>query len=202
MSSGPGFSLYTPGGAFWDRLKAYLDFHAHAGADAGAQIDHGDLAGLSDDDHPQYGRLAAASNIFAGDMNIQGENQGQRVMMTLCRGPFAANAVIGQAGQIPTGSVGWIMPRAGSVVGFSVRLNITAQTTPGDLTIEIRKNNIAVFSGVIAVNGVAVYNLAATQARNTDMFIAGDMISMVCVFTSFVGTVNSLYALIELQMDS
>ena len=202
MSNGPGFSLYAPGGTFWDRLKAFIDSHAHVGADGGAQIDHGDLAGLADDDHPQYGRLAAASNTFTGDMIVQSEALGQRVMMTLSRGAFAASAVIGQADQIPTGSASWIAPRAGSVVGFSARLYVSAQTTPGDLTIEIRKNNVAVLSGVIAVAGTKVYDLVVTQARGLDTFVAGHMISMVCVFTSFVGTVKMLYGLIELQFDT
>src|SRR5512137_72964 len=56
------------GDGTWQTPAGYVtngDAHDHSGGD-GAQIDHGGLAGLSDDDHPQYIKhsLATAVNDF------------------------------------------------------------------------------------------------------------------------------------------
>jgi hypothetical protein len=64
---GLGSAAYTESTAYAPTAKGVTngDSHDHNGGD-GAQVHHGGLAGLSDDDHPQYVRhaLATAANDF------------------------------------------------------------------------------------------------------------------------------------------
>lgn len=50
------------------------DSHDHSGGD-GAQIDHGGLAGLTDDDHTQY-LLADGTRAVTGNMTINTQMDG------------------------------------------------------------------------------------------------------------------------------
>lgn len=43
-----------PINAYWEDIHDRVDQHAHGGGSDGAQVDHGALGGLGDDDHTQY----------------------------------------------------------------------------------------------------------------------------------------------------
>lgn len=71
--------------------------HDHVGGD-GAQIDHGGLAGLTDNDHPQY-LLAAAGGIVVKNVNPQTAGYGTganrpSVAYTFAAGDLAAESAI------------------------------------------------------------------------------------------------------------
>jgi len=71
---GLGSAAYTSSGDYAVSGKGVTngDSHDHAGGD-GAQIDHGGLGGLSDDDHSQY-LLAGGSRVLSADWDI-GDNR-------------------------------------------------------------------------------------------------------------------------------
>ena len=78
---------------------------------------------------------------------------------------------------IMSSTVGIMMPKAGSIIGLSAMLNMSAVAVgTGSIQIQCLKNNSNVFSFNIGVTGVGVFEGASTQARNTDTFVAGDNI--------------------------
>jgi len=89
------------------------DSHDHSGGD-GAQIDHGGLSGLSDDDHSQYAKLAGRS----GGQTIQGgtasgddlilESTANATKGIVCIGPGNGKIFIGEDPYDTTNAVaGW-----------------------------------------------------------------------------------------------
>jgi hypothetical protein len=66
---GLGTAAYTASGDYAVAAKGVTngDSHDHAGGDGG-QVDHGGLAGLSDDDHTQYLKLAGGT--LTGDITL------------------------------------------------------------------------------------------------------------------------------------
>ena len=89
------------------------DSHDHSGGD-GAQIDHGGLGGLSDDDHSQYAKLTGRS----GGQTIQGgtgsgddlilESTSNATKGTVCVGPGNGKIFIGEDPYDTTNAVaGW-----------------------------------------------------------------------------------------------
>lgn len=70
------------------------DSHDHSGGD-GAQIDHGGLAGLTDDDHTQYARLAGRSG---GQTLIGGTAASQTLTLQSTSNATRGKVILGAAG--------------------------------------------------------------------------------------------------------
>lgn len=103
-----------------------------------------------------------------------------------------------------TATLGWPMYRSGSITAISCAFPVTAHTNDDTITVDVRVNNSAVFSATSdTVTATGVEYFSATQASDTDRFVAGDFIS---VFENIDGgngniTVQDCLVLVELEYD-
>jgi len=148
--------------------------------------------------------LAFVCGLLIAGTNISGEIQGGREPVFFGRNSnFTASGYLnGVVGRVFSTTHGYVMPRAGSIVGISAGTNVSAQTTPGNVTYEVRKNGVNVFSSALAIAGAAVYKNYATQARGVDTFSANDVIAVYLTYDTFAGTINGIFGIVELQFDT
>jgi len=114
------------------------------------------------------------------------------------KGATSVSAYIAEANTYTSAVYGFVATRAGSIVGLSACLNVSAESAAGDVAVEARINDNPVFSVTITTAGVAVYTAYATQARGLSPFVAGDLIQVYINFMSFTGTVNPVLAMLDL----
>lgn len=86
-------------------------------------------------------------------------------------------------------TMGNVMMRPGSITGLSAALNASILTTAGTVEVQVRKNDSPVFSKIISFEATGVKTTWEVQARNTDTFVAGDVLQMYLLFGNFSGTV-------------
>ena len=136
--------------------------------------------------------------------NVKGELAGCRHVIGAGRsGNITASEYLrGFNGLVMSAAVGWPMMRAGSVTGVAACCTVTAETTPGTVTFEVRKNGTAIYSVELTISGTGDYEAHATQARDVDTFAAGDILSMYVNFGTFVGTLYPTQMLAEFVTDS
>ena len=99
---------------------------------------------------------------------------------------------------------GYRMHRAGSITGVSCQFNCTTNAG-GDVDIEVRKNGVKVFEkasvSIPDTNAATRYGDSATQARGTDTFVVGDVLTLyVCVNGSV--TLDDFNAFFEVTFDT
>lgn len=106
--------------------------------------------------------------------------------------------------QLPfTATNGWPMYRSGSITAISASAPITAHSADGTVTMTVRANNSDVLSAVsdtVTASGGVEY-FSATQASDTDRFVAGDFISVVQTITAATITTQDCIVLVELEYD-
>ncbi len=138
------------------------------------------------------------------DLTVAGEMKGSRFQIS------AARATVGTAdgyltlpnGTLMTATFGYPMQRAGSIVGVSGMLNVTAVTTDGTIDVEVKKGGVTVYSVTITTAGTGDYSAYATQVRGTDTFVAGDLLQLYVNFQTFVGTITKGFAMADIQYNS
>lgn len=141
-------------------------------------------------------------NLTSQTSNVSGEAMGQRMLMIFNKAAATTDGYIGLAG-VGTGETdGWVMPRAGSVVGFTANLNISSETGAGDIEIYVLKNKGNITSITNTTSGVGNYNNWITLPRNQATFAAGDVITLYMNLTTFTGTVIRQFEVLELQFDT
>jgi hypothetical protein len=149
---GLGSAAYTASGDYAVTAKGVTngDSHDHSGGD-GAQIDHGGLAGLSDDDHTQYIKhaLATAENDF-----LVASGAGAFVKKTLAE----TRTILGIA----------------ATVGGNVPASVAADDMLfGDSTTgNWLKKTLAQAKTTLGLSGTVGGNIAASTAAND--FLVGD----------------------------
>lgn len=137
-----------------------------------------------------------------GNIKLSGELMGSKMLLQQDRTSITADAYMGSAALAYGATWGFVMPRAGSVVGLSGCAHVTAETTPGTIIVSVLKNNASVWSLTLTTSGTGDYKGQATQARGTDVFAAGDLITAYIDFGTFVGTVAPMITLIEVTLDT
>lgn len=129
---------------------------------------------------------------------------GDSVLLTGGHGDFSTttSGYLVSGGVTHTSTVGLPMPAAGSILEISVCANVSAFTTTGTLTYQVRKADTPVFSVVSdSVTGTGVQALNAAQARAVDTFAQGDLLQLYLDKTdSFSGTVNGI-ATVKVVLD-
>lgn len=186
--------------------------HVDASMINDADISHDSIADVSIDDH--HAQIHAATHANGGGdvvdhdtlTNFLGvEHQKPRYLCYFSRNAnFIASGYLYMAGFTPVNSVfrGVPMPRAGSIIGLGYMIRVTAQSSAGNVKIEVRKNYVKVFEETVAINGVAIYRGGATQAGGIDTFSAGDQIGVYITFSGFAGTINAPQISAEVEVDS
>ncbi len=157
----------------------------------------------------QFATLNGVS-IFTntGDILLTGELKGAREGKQFSfNDSFAVSGTTQylKYGEVLTSSTkGWLADRAGSILGLSILYDITATAAGGDLVIEVRKNGTTVFTASLddATTGDNK-ETRATQARGTDTFVAGDLITMSIIEGQADSvTMNEIIASVDLQLDT
>ena len=147
---------------------------------------------------------AAPTDKFhvTGNFRTTGEMKGSRMPLQFDRTSMTADGYLGSAALAYAATYGFPMHRAGSIVGVSVSANVTVQTNLGTIILHVYKNGASVFSVTVTSAGVAAVSGYATQARDVDQFVAGDLITAYVDFGTFVGTIAPIIALIDCQLDT
>ena len=148
--------------------------------------------------------LTASNDLtVANDATISGELKGSRCLLPI--GSSGENKTTDQflrggGNSVMGATTGYMMNRAGSIVGVTWMYSVDSYTPVATVEIEIRKNNSAVYevSDTIAATGVG--DVRGTQARGTDTFVAGDIIT---ALVDIDGTIQyDMYGgYIEVQFD-
>ncbi len=141
-----------------------------------------------------------------GDLTIVGELEGCRVSF-----PFGENTSHGASnsfylkmvnGVLCSATKGYIMHRAGSIVGVSFTATISS-VIGGNASIEVRKNGSAVYSITYAVTGESGdFSAYGNQSRGTDTFSAGDVIAIYYNYNTADCTIDDISAFVEVVYDS
>jgi hypothetical protein len=108
--------------------------------------------------------------------------------------PTAISGYLLVSGVAMQAGLGYVMQRAGWVVGASYSLNCTIATSPGSFVIRVRKNGVDVFSVGLTINSTGIKTSYLTQAKGLSPFVAGDVLSFYADFVTFVGTVDDIFA--------
>lgn len=143
------------------------------------------------------------------DVHVAGENQGtaRTLSSALSITGISSDQYMTVSGVTMTANKGFVMERAGSIVGLSIAYNVTTVDVAalGGIDIQVRKNGTNVYSTgelLELTNGDKKVNI--TQNRGTDTFIAGDTISLyidqavsgsmgTTKYNNFIATVSFYY---------
>jgi len=136
-----------------------------------------------------------------GNINLSGELMGCRCLLPFNRTSITADAYLGAAAMAFTSTTGYLMHRAGSIVGISI-VTTTTDTSSGTIICHAYKNGASVYSVTITTTGSGTYEASGTQARGTDTFVAGDTIVAYVDFGTFTGTAAPVGAIIEVVFDT
>lgn len=104
-------------------------------------------------------------------------------------------------GVVMSGTQGYVMHRAGSIVGVSMLANCTVYSGIGTAEIEVWKAGAEVFSKSTSVTATGIIKAYDTQARGIDTFVAGDVIALRYDKISGTFTLNSFVCYVEVVFD-
>lgn len=104
-------------------------------------------------------------------------------------------------GVVMSGTKGYAMSRAGSIVSVSLLADCTSYGSSGDAGIEVYKNGAVVYSASATVSGMGIFKTYGKQARGTDTFNAGDVISLKYVIISGTFTLDDFICYVEVVFD-
>jgi hypothetical protein len=133
-------------------------------------------------------RISAASitdPVHIGeDVRFDAEVHGTRHLLTFGSGEQTTNPdpfefFVGAASnQVAGVNTGVMMPDAGSIIGFTVCGNINAYSSTNDVDWHVTVNGTSVFSTSTTISATGQLLESASQARDTDSFVAGDIINV------------------------
>ena len=139
--------------------------------------------------------------VVTDDATIGGELKGARCLLAI--GLDSTNQTGGRWLKGPayfTATMGYMMTRAGSIVGASYMYHVDSYTPVATFELEILVNNAEVFAPTNTIAATGVDGVYGTQARDTDTFVAGDVITARIVVS---GTIqwDGANGYIEVQFD-
>lgn len=147
----------------------------------------------------------------AGDVTVTGELQGGRCLLGMGESlAFTADRYLDfYNGQQSSSHNGYVMTRAGQVIGVSCSMLITDYTAASSVSIKVRKNGVLVFEALqnVTVNGIKNFHDNQTRAAAIaagDTFVAGDVLTLYVDFqnTPPSFTAQDVCAIMELQFDT
>lgn len=140
---------------------------------------------------------------IAGNENIVGEAKGQRMTLVCSlNGSIIAGSYLSVGSVAMSSTMGFRMPRAGSIVGVGFQANVNGFVSSGNTTCQVRVNGSNVFSTTVAVSANGDTGSSSTQNRNTDTFAANDLIQAFVNIDSGNYAISGPIAVIEIQMDT
>lgn len=196
--AGTGFLMQdgsTPLTADWDvgatndiltdaiKARSGSGLQLHNNADNGWEISDGD----------EVGYVVGGSPVFVidsdGNVTLDGELNGAPFSFILSNsagGSVTTAGIYLKAGEIPmTATKGLVMRKAGSIIGVSIQYDITVDNT--DIELQVHKNGANVWGNAINDSVAADKKDSFTQTRDTDTFVAEDIITVVVIAPSGPG---------------
>lgn len=171
-------ALDVDGAAIFNESGAAVDFRVEGDTETHLLFADGS------EDRVGIGTAAPEETLHvSGNARVSGELQGCRMLLQFSR---ELSTTLNDAGRtLKVGEVqcngstpiGCVMPRPGSITGWSLYYEIEGTPT-GDLRVEIYKNTASVWNTNLTSTNGDHYEYD-TQARGTDTFAAGDVINMV-----------------------
>ena len=165
-----------------DGNRRTINLRAGSVATKGIFISNAGLVGMGTVTPPEL--LTVEGNISgSGDLKIDGEIKGQRSIFTFGDVTSRSADVYLQTttGVLTSATQGYYMHRAGSIVGISANFDVTTNSGGGGdaLFFDARIDGSTVFRAqwLASGEGTGVKNASNTQARGTDTFSAGDILS-------------------------
>lgn len=137
-----------------------------------------------------------------GDLTAEKELKGSRLLLgASLDGSLSAGAYMFVHNTFFDATRGYVLPRAGSIVGISLITDCTAGGGGTSVRIEIRINDVNVYQlSIDLTSGVGIYSAYDTQARRTDTFNAGDLLQFYMVAVG--STCRRNIGMVELQFDT
>ena len=119
--------------------------------------------------------------IVKRDLTVDGELKGTRLIFNF--GTAIASYVDFYMktvnGVVMSSNLGYVMHRAGSIVGAGARFQCTTFANSETWSVDILKNNSSVFKPTgVSVTSTTYFSTYGTQARGIDTFVAGDLIQV------------------------
>ena len=115
---------------------------------------------------------------------------------------MSADGYLALHGVTMSSTVGLVMHRPGSVIGFSVQVNLTS-TVSGDVTFQVHKGGVA-FSALnlefLSSLGTGVANASIVASAAQHVFAAGDILAVYADETGDMAW-NNVLGLLEVQYD-
>ena len=126
--------------------------------------------------------LKVSKNLTVkNDLTVEGELKGTRLIFnfgtaTASDTDFYMKTVNGVTMSL---YLGYVMHRAGSIVGAGARFQCTPFSSPDTWSVDVLVNNSSVFKPTgIYVYDTGYYSTYGTQARGTDTFVVGNLIQV------------------------
>lgn len=140
---------------------------------------------------------------LSGDVEVSGELKGARCLLGIGRALTDQTTDQWLRGNGDWGfstNRGYVMNRAGSIVGATLLYSVDSITATPTFALEIRKNNTEVYEVSDTVTETGMASVYGTQARGIDVFAAGDLIS---ALIDIDGTIqyDGFGGYIEVQFD-
>ncbi len=142
----------------------------------------------------------------SADLTVGGEIKGSRLVFPGGHNGGFATTTDGYLKTINgidfEAALGFIFPRAGSVVSVSVEFDVYAVVSGGTLRHQVRINDASVLNADVSVVGTGHDNTYTTQARGTDTFSAGDRLTMYCEKVGLANiSVRDILMVVEVCFD-
>ena len=146
------------------------------------------------------------STKVTGDLTVTGELKGGRDTFIFTKNEKTAASTDGYMnlpGNIAgTATMGVPMNRAGSIVGARCIYNIATYTNPGNLLVDVYVNGASVYSVTNNISGAGIGQNGGTQARGTDTFGQGDLLTGYVDFSTGTFTAKEIILVVEVQYDT
>jgi hypothetical protein len=118
---------------------------------------------------------------LGNDLTVSGELKGTRLIFNF--GTAAASDTDFYMktvnGVTMSSNLGYVMHRAGSIVGAGARFQCTSFSSTDTWSVDVLVNNASVFKPTgIYVDDTGYYSTYGTQARGTDTFVVGNLIQV------------------------
>jgi hypothetical protein len=126
--------------------------------------------------------LTVRNNLTVeNDLTVEGELKGTRLIFNF--GTAAASDTDFYMktvnGVTMSSNLGYVMHRAGSIVGAGARFQCTSFSSTDTWSVDVLVNNASVFKPTgIYVDDTGYYSTYGTQARGTDTFVVGNLIQV------------------------
>lgn len=158
----------------------------------------------------RYAQLAGnntfiGTNEFNDDVTTNAELKGSKTLL----GTFGLSSststdayLKGADGVQHSASIGYVLARTGSITNITILFNVNSVTFSAAWNFIVQINGSGVFNKFISFNSTGIKTGRAAQARNTDTFSGGDLLTVYADSTAGVSTISGIQVQVWGYLDS